>query len=451
MAQKEKGPGDNRSDLEIRIASLEAQLEARRKELHCMQRLADLMDNDGQSVEYVAQGVLELITHSMRYPGIACARVMLDGKIFTTANFKETEWEMSGSIVAGGEHLGVVEVCYLEAQPDMDEIQFLTEERSFLNVVAERLGRFIEDFRVQEGLRESERRLSDIINFLPDATFAIDREGTVVIWNRAIEELTGIKAVDMVGKGNFEYALPFYGTRRDMLIDMIIKPYEEVKTQYPSVSRKGDYLIAEIDVPFSIRGKKLFLWGKASPIHDHLGNIVGAIESIRNITDRKHAEEKLQRAHDDLEARVAERTSKLSDALTALRQQSQTILELSTPVIKIWDGIVFLPLVGIVDTRRAGQVIENLLAAIVENEAQVVLLDVTGVPIIDTGVAKNLLDTVTASRMLGADVVVTGISTDAAQTITKLDIDLRQIKTRGTLRAGLVESFRLVGSRIAPV
>jgi len=169
--------------------------------------------------------------------------------------------------------------------------------------------------QAEEALRESERRLSDIIDFLPDATLAINRKGNVIAWNRAIEEMTGVKADDMVGKGDFEYALPFYGVRRPILIDLVLKPDKKTARSYYSVFKKEeDQLIVETWVP-ALKDKRAFLWAKASPLYDSKGRIVGAIESIRDITERKQAEEMLEKREVELEAK----TSELEDLNAALR------------------------------------------------------------------------------------------------------------------------------------
>jgi PAS domain S-box-containing protein len=151
----------------------------------------------------------------------------------------------------------------------------------------------ISEFKhAEEALRESEQRLSDIIDFLPDATFAIGRDGKVLAWNRAIEEMTGVKAKDMTGKGDYEYALPFYGIRRPILIDMVFSSDEEIEKKYSFIKKEKDIILAETDV--TMNGENRVLWGKARCLYDSKGNIVGAIQSIRDITDRKQAEEALR-------------------------------------------------------------------------------------------------------------------------------------------------------------
>ncbi|MGA3208021.1 MAG: PAS domain S-box protein, partial [Syntrophales bacterium] len=149
--------------------------------------------------------------------------------------------------------------------------------------------------RAEEALKESQQQLSDIINFLPDATLVIDKEGKVIAWNRAIEEMTGIKATEMLGKGNYEYALPFYGERRPILIDLVLKPQEEIEAKYVSTERGDTVLEGETYMP-ALRGGEAYLFGTASILRDSRGSILGAIESIRDITERRHGEEALIKA-----------------------------------------------------------------------------------------------------------------------------------------------------------
>ncbi len=135
----------------------------------------------------------------------------------------------------------------------------------------------------------SEKCLADVIDFFPDATFVIDKEGLVISWNRAMEVLTGIKAEEILGKGDHEYALPFYGIRRPLLIDLVMEPANEDAKKYYTFQRDGEAIVAEIYIP-TFKPGGIYLWGKASPIYDAEGNLAGAIESIRDITEQKTAE-----------------------------------------------------------------------------------------------------------------------------------------------------------------
>jgi len=177
--------------------------------------------------------------------------------------------------------------------------------------------------QAEEALRGSEQRLADIIDFLPDATFAIDQKGRVLAWNKAIEEMTGVAKAEMIGEGNFDYSLPFYGKRRPILIDLIFMDRREIEAKYYFVLRKGDQLIAETFIPV-LKGKEgAFLWGIASPLYDHNGYIVGAIESIRDITRYKQFEDELRKTNLQLEdaSKHARQMAEMAEQASAAKSE----------------------------------------------------------------------------------------------------------------------------------
>jgi two-component system sensor histidine kinase/response regulator len=149
----------------------------------------------------------------------------------------------------------------------------------------------------------------EIINFLPDPTFAIDGDGRVIAWNRAMEEMTGISGSAILGKGDYEYAIPFYGERKPMLANLILMPSDEVERRYDTVERCGDTLVVDIFIQ-ELGPGGTYLWAKASPLYDDAGKISGAIETIRDITDRKRAEQETER----MQMRFAEIIDFLPDA-----------------------------------------------------------------------------------------------------------------------------------------
>jgi rsbT co-antagonist protein RsbR len=128
-----------------------------------------------------------------------------------------------------------------------------------------------------------------------------------------------------------------------------------------------------------------------------------------------------------------------------LRRQQQDMLELSTPVVKLWEGILALPLIGTLDSARTQTVMENLLQRIVETAAAVAILDITGVPTVDTLVAQHLIKTVTAARLMGADCIISGVRPQIAQTIVHLGIDLSEVITKANLADAFAVALRRVG------
>lgn len=132
-------------------------------------------------------------------------------------------------------------------------------------------------------------------------------------------------------------------------------------------------------------------------------------------------------------------------------QQSLSLMELSTPVIRLWEQVLMLPLIGVIDTLRARQFTESLLEAITRYEASVTIIDVTGVPVFDTSVAQHIMKTVDAAQLLGTRIIMTGISPEGAQTLTKLGISFSKVTSRATLRAGVAEALQMIGRRVVAV
>jgi rsbT co-antagonist protein RsbR len=131
-----------------------------------------------------------------------------------------------------------------------------------------------------------------------------------------------------------------------------------------------------------------------------------------------------------------------------IRHQQEAIRELSTPVLQIRDRLLLLPIIGVIDTHRARLITENLLKAIRANRAKVVVMDVTGVAAIDSKVANHLLQTVAAARLMGALVIVTGLSSEVAQSLVALGIELTRLNTVGDLQGGLEEAERAMGFQV---
>jgi PAS domain S-box-containing protein len=149
--------------------------------------------------------------------------------------------------------------------------------------------------------RDTEKRLADIIGVLPDAVLAVDNEGRVIAWNRAMEAMTGIPAASMLGKGDYEYGLSLYGKRRPILVDLVLHADAHIEKEYLSVQHQGEKLISESFIPAVYGGRGAYVWATASPLYDTAGNRAGAIETIRDITDRKQNEKLLEEREATLE------------------------------------------------------------------------------------------------------------------------------------------------------
>ena len=169
------------------------------------------------------------------------------------------------------------------------------------------------------------RRLLNIIEFYPDPTFVIDREKKVIAWNRAIEAMTGVKKNEILGLGDFAYAIPFFGARRPILIDLLDVPPSELEGTYKYVTRSGANVYAESFIPALNGGRGAHLWGVAAPLFDQDGQRWGAIECIRDVSDRIRMEDDLRRLNSELESRVEERTRALEKEFMERRLAEESL------------------------------------------------------------------------------------------------------------------------------
>lgn len=169
----------------------------------------------------------------------------------------------------------------------------------------------------------------------------------------------------------------------------------------------------------------------------------------------------LQREYADQPAQLAEQLLTVSELLDALgmhtirtfqksresviKRQQEELLELSTPVVKLWEGVLALPMIGTLDSQRTQVVMESLLQRIVDTGAEIAIIDITGVPTVDTLVAQHLLKTVTAIRLMGADCIISGVRPQIAQTIVHLGLDLQGVVTKANLADALALSLKRLG------
>jgi rsbT co-antagonist protein RsbR len=193
------------------------------------------------------------------------------------------------------------------------------------------------------------------------------------------------------------------------------------------------------------------------------GQISSALEGALLLQARQEAESALEKAYKLVEEQVEQRTAELQREVAdrqraqeenlrlqeeIIETQRQALQELSTPIIPVMDRIIIMPLIGSVDTLRAKDVTRALLSGIREHHAQVAILDITGVPIVDTGIANHLSKTIQAARLKGARAIVTGMSEAVAETVVDLGVDWSGIETLADLQTGLRLAFTSLGMKL---
>jgi PAS domain S-box-containing protein len=254
--------------------------------------------------------------------------------------------------------------------------------------------------------QQAAERFRLIVEAVPNALVMANHEGIIVLVNAQTERLFGYGRDELIGQ-SVELLVPARvrgahpGYRAGFFADPKTRAMGAGRDLY-GMHKDGHEIPVEIGL---------------NPMVTEEGAFV--LASIIDITARKQAEETIAR-------------------------QAQEILEVSTPVVQVWDGVIAAPLIGTLDSQRTEQFMERLLQRIVETNSPVALVDITGVPTLDSQTAQHLIETVTAVRMLGAQVVLTGVRPVLAQTLVHLGIDLSSLVTRSSMSAGLSVALDLL-------
>lgn len=183
--------------------------------------------------------------------------------------------------------------------------------------------------KYEEELANAKKQMTDIIEFLPDPTFVVNANGVVVAWNKAMEEFTGVEKYNIIGKGDYEYSLPFYGSKKEMLIDYFKDRKLERFTEYERIEVVANTIYAENYLPMPNKPNGCYAWGAATIIIDEIGNNYFAIETIRDITQIRKNQEDVKVLNTELERIVLERTEELRETLVKLEKSNRNLVVLN--------------------------------------------------------------------------------------------------------------------------
>jgi rsbT co-antagonist protein RsbR len=263
--------------------------------------------------------------------------------------------------------------------------------------------------------RESETRqemLQLLVENIKDCAITIlDPKGHVTTWSPAAERLKGYRADEIIGK----HFSAFY-TQEDI-------SGGKCERELEVAAREGRFE----DEGWRVRKDGSRFWANViiTALRDRQNSLRGFGKVTRDLTERKQSEDRV-------------------------RQQAKEILEMATvPIVQVWEGIILVPLIGMLDSARTQQLMERLLLRLTETASPVALIDITGVPAIDTQTAQHLIETIKAVRYVGAEVVLTGVRPAIAQTLVHLGIDLSNVATRSSLTAGLRVALGMLNLQIA--
>lgn len=263
-----------------------------------------------------------------------------------------------------------------------------------------------------------------VIDSIPDPIFVKDRQHRWIACNQGFCALVGHPYDALIGRSDPDY-WP--------------KEQADVFWHYDDVVFNSGAPNENEELATCADGVTRTIWTRKFPMRNAQGEVVGLCGFITDITD-------LKERHREAERMLAE----YREQRAIIEAQAALLGRMAMPVLQIWQGILLMPFVGEITDRRAAQALESLLAAIGERSAQFVLLDVTGVPVIDAGVARHLVRAAQAAELLGCRSVVVGIGPEMAKMLVELEIDIGRITTKGTLQSGLAYAMARLGAHPLP-
>lgn len=249
-----------------------------------------------------------------------------------------------------------------------------------------------------------------ILDQLPTTVMAVDKNMNMIYLNKSGEKILGEKFKKLKGRPCSDIFCSEHCNTDQCRMKQSIESGRSL-TARNSIEAKG------VKVPIEYF---------TAPLTDEKGDIIGGLEYVLDISERVKQENRL-------------------------RDQNKTIREISTPAIKLWEGIVVLPVIGIVDSARAQQMMETMLEKIVETTAKVMILDISGVAALDTAVANHLIKITKATKLMGCVSIISGVSPSVAQTIVTLGINMDGIYTKSTLNDALEEAFKIINLEVKAV
>jgi rsbT co-antagonist protein RsbR len=286
--------------------------------------------------------------------------------------------------------------------------------------------------KVKTALITSESIYRTLVDNLPQMIFFKDVNSTYISCNKSFAKFFKTDPDKLAGTDDFTFFPKKFA--------------EKYRTEDRRIMESG--ITTTLEEKYLQDGQLRTLQMVKTPVKGDNGSVLGILGIFWDITERKQAAEELRRHKEHLEELVNERTAELTRQSDIIQKQAQELLDVSTPILLIRKGIIVAPLIGMLDSQRTQRFMEQLLNAIVSNNAVTALIDITGVPAIDTQTAQHIIDTINAVRLLGSRVILTGVRPAIAQTLVHLGIDLSTITTVSSLAAGLKVALKEQGIQL---